>query len=76
MKLNWRKIFLVGNGFLGITVIWQIYNAFVPIFLQTGHPGFASSGNILGFGLNATTTGAIMGIDNLAAIFILPMIGI
>ena len=36
MKLNWRKIFLVGNGFLGITVIWQIYNAFVPIFFQTG----------------------------------------
>jgi len=76
MKLDWKKTFLIGNGFLGIMVIWQIYNAFVPIFLQTGHPGFASSRNILGFGLNATATGAIMGIDNLAAIFILPMIGI
>ena len=76
MKFNWKKTFLIGNGFLGITVIWQLYNAFVPIFLQTGHPGFAGSGNILGFGLNATTTGAIMGIDNLAAIFILPLIGI
>jgi len=76
MKLDWKKTFLIGNGFLGIMVIWQIYNAFVPIFLQTGHPGFASSRNILGFGLNATATGAIMGIDNLAAIFILPVIGI
>jgi maltose/moltooligosaccharide transporter len=67
---------MIGFGFLGTMVLWQIYNAFVPIFLQTGHPGFASSRNVLGFGLNATATGAIMGIDNLAAIFILPMIGI
>ena len=76
MKLDWKKTFLIGFGFLGIMVVWQLYNAFVPIFLQTGHPGFASSREVLGFGLNATTTGAIMGIDNLAAIFILPMIGI
>jgi maltose/moltooligosaccharide transporter len=76
MKVDWKKTFLIGFGFLGISAIWQIYNAFVPIFLQTGHPGFASSREILGFGLNAATTGAIMGIDNLAAIFILPMIGI
>jgi len=76
MKLDWKKTFMIGFGFMGTMVIWQIYNAFVPIFLQTGHPGFASSRDVLGFGLNATTTGAIMGIDNLAAIFILPMIGI
>jgi len=76
MKLDWKKTFLIGFGFLGISALWQIYNAFVPIFLQTGHPGFASSREILGFGLSASATGAIMGIDNLAAIFILPMIGI
>ncbi len=76
MKLDWKKTFLIGFGFLGISAIWYIYNSFVPIFLQTGHPGFASSKDVLGFGLNATTTGAIMGIDNLAAIFILPLIGI
>ncbi len=76
MKLDWKKTFMIGFGFLGISALWQIYNAFVPIFLQTGHPGFASSREILGFGLNASATGAIMGIDNLAAIFILPMIGI
>lgn len=76
MKLDWKKTFLIGFGFLGISALWQIYNSFVPIFLQTGHPGFASSRDILGFGLNASSTGFIMGIDNLAAIFILPMIGI
>lgn len=76
MKLDWKKTFLIGFGFLGVSALWQVYNSFVPIFLQTGHPGFASSNEILGFGLNASSTGFIMGIDNLAAIFILPMIGI
>lgn len=75
MKLDWKKTCLIGFGFLGIMVIWQLYNAFVPLFLQAGRPGFTSSLNVKGFGLNATTTGAIMGIDNLAAIFILPVIG-
>ncbi len=76
MKLEWKKTFMIGFGFLGVSAIWQLYNAFVPLFLQTGHPGFISSKDTLGFGLNATATGAIMGIDNLAAIFILPLIGI
>ena len=75
MNLDWKKTFLIGFGFLGIMVIWQLYNAFVPLFLQAGRPGFTSSLTVRGFGLNATTTGAIMGIDNLAAIFILPVIG-
>ena len=76
MKLDWKKTFLIGFGFLGISALWQVYNSFVPIFLQAGHPGFASSKEILGFGLNASSTGFIMGIDNLAAIFILPIIGV
>ncbi len=75
MKLDWKKTFLIGFGFLGIMVIWQLYNAFVPLFLQAGRPGFTSSLTVRGFGLSATMTGAIMGIDNLAAIFILPLIG-
>jgi MFS family permease len=75
MKLNWKKTFPIGFGFLGIMVIWQLYNAFVPLFLQTGHPGFTTSRDVHGFGLSATSTGAIMGLDNLAAIFILPVIG-
>jgi len=76
MKLDWKKTFLIGFGFLGVSALWQIYNSFVPIFLQTGHPGFSTSKEILGFGLNASSTGFIMGIDNLAAIFILPLIGV
>lgn len=76
MKLDWKKTFLIGFGFFGISVMWQLYDSFVPIFLQSGHPDFRTTREVLGFGLNATTTGAIMGIDNLVAIFILPLIGI
>ncbi len=76
MKLDWKKTFLIGLGFFGISVIWQLYNSFVPIFLQSGRAGFESTRHVLGFGLNARTTGIIMGLDNLAAIFILPLIGV
>ena len=33
MKFNYGKIFLLGFGFFGTSVIWSVYNAFVPIFL-------------------------------------------
>lgn len=75
MKLDWKKTFLIGLGFFGISVIWQLYNSFVPLFLQLGNPAFESTREAYGFGLNASTTGFVMGIDNIAAIFILPLIG-
>jgi len=31
-KLNYGKTFLLGFGFFGISVIWGVYNAFVPSF--------------------------------------------
>jgi uncharacterized membrane protein len=33
MKFNFGKTFLLGLGFFGVSVIWSVYNAFVPIFL-------------------------------------------
>ena len=31
MKFKYGKIFLLGFGFFGVSVIWGVYNAFVPI---------------------------------------------
>jgi maltose/moltooligosaccharide transporter len=76
LKLDWRKTFLIGLGFFGISVVLTIYNSYVPIFLQAGRGDFETSGNVLGFGLNKQMTGVVMGLDNLAAIFVLPMIGV
>lgn len=63
MKLNYGKTFLLGFGFFGVSVIWGVYNAFVPIFLQER------------FHLAPTVIGFFMTLDNIAALLIQPAIG-
>ncbi|MEN8172947.1 MAG: MFS transporter [Chloroflexota bacterium] len=63
MKFNYGKIFLLGFGFFGVSVIWGTYNAFVPIFLADK------------FGLTPAVIGFFMTIDNIAALFIQPPVG-
>lgn len=75
MKFSYGRLLLLGFGFMGTTILWGIYNAYVPIFLQAGREGFASSAGVDGFGMSATSTGFIMTLDNIAALFILPFIG-
>lgn len=62
-EFNYKRIFLLGFGFFGISIIWALYNAYVLIFLQED------------FGLNKTITGGIMTIDNIFAIVLLPYLG-
>lgn len=78
MKLNWGKTFLIGFGFFGISVMWQVYNLFMPIFLQAGSPEFdmGAETTVVGFGLGAGVAGFIMTLDNIAALFIQPVIGV
>ncbi|PIZ68352.1 MAG: hypothetical protein COY19_04000 [Candidatus Marinimicrobia bacterium CG_4_10_14_0_2_um_filter_48_9] len=76
MKFSYWRLSLLGFGFMGTTILWSIYNAYVPIFLQAGREGFsATSGIEHGFGMSSTMTGFIMTLDNIAALFILPYIG-
>jgi MFS family permease len=63
MKFNYRKIFLLGLGFFGVSVVWSIYNAFVPIFLAEK------------FDLSPIWIGFFMTLDNIAALFIQPPVG-
>ncbi|MDI6769477.1 MAG: MFS transporter [Anaerolineales bacterium] len=63
MKFNYGKIFLLGLGFFGISVIWGVYNAFVPIFLAEK------------FNLAPAMIGFFMTLDNIAALFIQPPVG-
>ncbi|MBN2260114.1 MAG: MFS transporter [Clostridiales bacterium] len=32
---NYRKIFLLGLGFFSISLVWQLYDFYVPLFLRT-----------------------------------------
>ena len=75
LKLDYKKTFLIGFGFFGISVLWTLYNSYVPIYLQAGSPTFDAPGEV-GFGLGAGLTGVIMTLDNIAAFFLLPLIGI
>ncbi|MCP4539418.1 MAG: SLC45 family MFS transporter [Chloroflexi bacterium] len=75
MKLDYKKTFLIGFGFFGISVLWTFYNSYVPIYLQAGSPTFDAPGEV-GFGLDAFVTGVIMTLDNVAAFFLLPLIGV
>lgn len=75
MKFSYWRILLLGSGFMGVTLLWGIYNAYVPIFLQAGRPDYSTTAGVAGFGLSAGLTGFIMTLDNIAALFILPFIG-
>lgn len=63
MRFSYGRIFLLGFGFFGVSVIWATYNAFVPIFLQEK------------FGLEPALIGFFMTLDNIAALFIQPPVG-
>lgn len=75
-KLDYGKTLLIGFGFFGISVMWKLYNDYVPIFLQAGNPTFETAATAAGFGLGATVAGFIMTLDNLAGLFLLPLIGV
>jgi maltose/moltooligosaccharide transporter len=77
LKLNWGFTFLIGFGFFGTSIMWALYNTYVPIFLQAGNPAFDAKLAVqtFGFGLSATLTGFIMTLDNIAAFFIQPIMG-
>ncbi|GAB4458180.1 MAG: SLC45 family MFS transporter [Armatimonadaceae bacterium] len=74
--MNRTSLVSVSAGLFGVSLVWQIYNAYIPLFLQAGRPDFAQGAGIKGFALNPTATGFVMTLDNLAALLILPFIGI
>ncbi len=40
---NYKKTLIVGFGFLGISIIWPIFNQYIPIILQAGNPSFETT---------------------------------
>lgn len=62
-RFPYGKTFLLGFGFLGISLIWPIFNNFVPVFLRED------------FGLSATLIGFIMTWDNYLNMFVQPVVG-
>lgn len=63
MKLNTKRTIFMGLAFLSISSFWQLYDNIIPLILQNN------------FGLGETLTGSIMAVDNVLALFLLPLFG-
>lgn len=63
MKLKIGQTVRVGFAFLSISAFWQMYNTIIPLILTNT------------FHMNETISGVIMALDNVLALFLLPMFG-
>lgn len=63
MKLYYKRTLLVGFAFFLICAFWQAYDAIVPLMLTNK------------FGLSQGASGIIMSLDNILALFMLPLFG-
>ncbi len=63
MKLNYKRTIFVGFAFFLISAFWQGYDTIIPKILTDK------------FGMSQSWSGAIMGLDNILALFMLPLFG-
>ena len=63
MKLNYKRTILVGFAFFLISAFWQAYDATIPVILTNK------------FGMSQTWSGVVMALDNILAVFMLPIFG-
>ena len=63
MKLNYRRTLFVGFAFFLICAFWQAYDAIIPKILTDK------------FGMSQANSGIIMALDNVLALFMLPLFG-
>ena len=63
MKLNYKRTICVGFAFFLICAFWQAYDNTVPLILTNK------------FGMSQAWSGVIMALDNILALFLLPLFG-
>ena len=63
MKLNYKRTVLVGFAFLSICAFWQLYDNVIPLILKNT------------FDVPDSIAGVIMALDNILALFLLPLFG-
>ena len=78
IKLDYKRTALVGLAFLTVNAVWQLYNTEVPLILEEMIRALletsGNSGIIAAFPVN-TVINFIMSLDNIMAIFLLPILG-
>ena len=63
MKLDYKKIILVGFAFFVISAFWQAYDKTIPLLMTYK------------FNMSQAESGVIMALDNVLAVFLLPLFG-
>ena len=63
MKLNYKRTIFVGFAFFLICTFWQAYDTIIPKILTDK------------FGMSQAASGGVMALDNVLAIFLLPLFG-
>ncbi len=63
MKLNYKRTVFVGFAFFLICAFWQVYDVTIAMTLTSK------------FGMSQTSSGIVMALDNILALFMLPLFG-
>ena len=63
LKLNYKRTFFVGLAFMSISAFWQMYDNIIPLILKYT------------FSVDDTLIGVVMAMDNVLALFMLPLFG-
>jgi len=76
-KLTLKLIFLTVLPASMLELVNNIYNLYVPIYLQAGGAKFSKAGALItfGFGVGAFFVGFWLAVDNVLAFFIAPFVG-
>ncbi len=79
-KLNYKRTFLIGAGFMGCMLLWSVYNSYVPVILrgklsQLGIADFAANHSLLAWISVPLIVNAIMTIDNIFGVVFQPHFG-
>ncbi len=84
-KLNYKRTFLIGLGFMACMLLWSIYNSYVPVILKAKFTElFAAEGGIDAFHQRVPAlawlsvpliVNAIMTIDNIFGVIFQPFFG-
>lgn len=73
LKLNYKRTLIIGFAFFSILMVWQAYNFYCPLYLRTLLEPILKKNNAINY--TDFIIGVIMALDNVVALFMLPIFG-
>lgn len=73
LKLNYKRTLIIGFTFFSILMVWQGYNFYCPLYLKHLLADILEKNNATKY--SEFVVGVIMALDNVLALFMLPLFG-